>query len=387
MKIVHLSDLHLGKRLNEVSLLEDQEYILNQILKIIENASPDAVVIAGDIYDRSNPSAEAINLFDNFLNQLSRQGLHIFVSSGNHDSPDLIAFGRRLMYSSKAYMSPVYNGNISPITLEDEYGLINFYMLPYISPADVKNVFSEIESIQNYNDAVEFALKKIDIDKTERNILIAHQFITGSETSDSERTIVGGQENVNASVFDGIDYVALGHLHKPQSCGRETIRYCGSPLKYSFSEVNHKKSVTIVDFKAKGSIEISEEPLKPLHEMFMLEKSFKELMSEELRNNELYKNNYLKICLTDETEIPFVARDLNNAYPHIMSIEFLNRKSNDDYKIKFDDNFEKKSELEQFKDFYKIQMDKEMNDEQIKYVAEIIEDVKKLMEADKGGSK
>ncbi|MGL5916835.1 MAG: metallophosphoesterase family protein, partial [Culicoidibacterales bacterium] len=251
MKCIHLSDLHIGKRVNEFSMLDDQAYILTKILNIIDDEQPEVVFISGDVYDKSVPSAEAVALFDDFLYRLSSRKLKTFVISGNHDSPERIAFGGRLMNESGVYMSPVYQKEIAPITLSDTYGLIHVYLLPFIKPTHVRAEFPT-EPIDSYTTAMQVALNHLNIDSTQRNVLLTHQFVAGSLRSESEEMAVGGSDNVAVDVFDAFDYVALGHLHKPQHVGRETIRYCGTPLKYSFSEANDQKSVTVVDFHAKG---------------------------------------------------------------------------------------------------------------------------------------
>ena len=243
MKLIHLSDLHIGKRVNEFSMIEDQEYILKQILKIIDNEAPDGVIIAGDVYDKSVPSAEAVELFDDFIVRLSKRDLPVYIISGNHDSPERLAFGNRLMVSSNIYFSSVYNGKTERFELADEYGTTAIYMLPFVKPSHVRRFYPD-DKIESYTDAIEVAVREMKINQGNRNIIITHQFVTGAERSDSEDISVGGTDNVDASAFDSFDYVALGHIHRPQNVGSETIRYCGSPLKYSFSEAPYEKSVS-----------------------------------------------------------------------------------------------------------------------------------------------
>ena len=248
MKLIHLSDLHLGKRVNEFSMLEDQAYILEQILTIIDAEQPQAVLVAGDIYDKAVPSAEAVQLFDDFLCRLSWRRLQVFVISGNHDSAERIAFGGRLMDGSGIHLSPVYDGTVEPISLTDEWGAVDVYLLPFVKPAHVRRFFPEA-SIESYTDAMAVAISAMEIKEDRRNILLTHQFVTGALRSDSEQISVGGADNVDAAVFASFDYVALGHIHRPQSIGREAVRYCGTPLKYSFSEAGHRKSVTVVELR------------------------------------------------------------------------------------------------------------------------------------------
>ncbi|MBR4942213.1 MAG: exonuclease subunit SbcD, partial [Clostridia bacterium] len=253
MKFLHISDLHLGKRVNEFSMLEEQEEILKQLLGIIDAEEPDGILIAGDVYDKSVPSAEAVQLFDNFLADLARRRKQVFVISGNHDSPERIAFGSRIMSSGGIHLSPVYSGKVKPVTMEDEFGSVNVYMLPFIKPAHVRRFFEE-EDIENYTDALQVAIKAMNLDLSARNVLVAHQFVAGSSVCDSEEISVGGTDNVSSAVFSDFDYVALGHIHGPQNCGSERIRYCGTPLKYSLSEAAHHKSATVVELKNKGEL-------------------------------------------------------------------------------------------------------------------------------------
>lgn len=238
MKFIHLSDLHLGKRLHETSLIEDQAAVLDQIIEIIDRESPNGIFIAGDVYDKSVPSAEAVQLFDKFLVELAKRTVQVFIISGNHDSAERIAFGSQIMGVAGIHLSPVYNGKIEAKSLTDEYGEINVYMLPFIKPSHVRR-FYENEMIESYTDAVKVAIEKMNIDKDKRNVLITHQFVTGATRSESEET-VGGTDNVDANVFDDFDYVALGHLHAPQYCANNKIRYSGTPLKYSFQRQTTK---------------------------------------------------------------------------------------------------------------------------------------------------
>ena len=266
MKLMHLSDLHLGKRLNEFSLMEDQEYILNQILNIAQEQQPDGVLIAGDVYDKAIPSAEAVSLFDDFLYRLSQRRLPVFVISGNHDSAERIAFGSRLLDASGVHLSPVYSGQVAPITLWDEFGPVHFWLLPFLKPIHVRRFYPE-EPTDTYSQAMSAAVSHLALNPEERNVLITHQFVTGASRSDSEELSVGGADHVDADIFQDFDYVALGHLHRPQNCGSAHIRYCGTPLKYSFSEAKDEKSVTIAELREKGSLTVSTIPLKPLREL------------------------------------------------------------------------------------------------------------------------
>lgn len=373
MKIMHLSDLHIGKRVNEYSMLQDQDYILKEILNIIDNEKVETVIIAGDVYDKSVPSAEAVELFDEFLYDLSSRNLNVLIISGNHDSPERIAFGGRLISKSKIYLSPVYNGKVKPITLNDDYGKVNFYLLPFIKPANVRRFFPE-ESIENYTDAVKVAIDNMNVDFSERNILVTHQFVTGAELSESEDISVGGTDNVSREVFDGFDYVALGHIHREQTVGKDNIRYCGTPLKYSFSEANHIKSVTILDFNDKGNIQYKKVELKPFRDMREIRGTYDELT---LKSN--YENtctdDYLHITLTDEDDIPNVISKLRVIYPNIMKLDYDNLRTRSVGTVDVTDDIERKSPLELFAELYKKQNNQDMNEEQEEIMKTLVEEI------------
>ncbi|MBQ3637477.1 MAG: exonuclease SbcCD subunit D, partial [Clostridia bacterium] len=322
MKLLHISDLHLGKRLNDFSLLEDQEAILGRILEIADRERPRAVLISGDIYDRASPSAEAVQLFDDFLFGLALRSLEVFAVSGNHDSPERIAFASRLIDKSGVHLSPVYDGHISETVLLDEYGPVSISVLPFVKPASVRRFFAEGE-IVTYTDAVRAALRELPRDPGVRRVLLAHQYVTGALRSDSEEISVGGLENVDASVFDGFDYVALGHLHSPQNVGSERVRYSGSPLKYSFGESGQEKSVTVAELGDKGELTVRTVPLVPIRDLRSVRGSFRELTGEGAEKSE----DYLRVILTDEQDIPDVVGRLRVFYPNLMKVEYDNRRT------------------------------------------------------------
>lgn len=373
MKLIHLSDLHIGKRVNEFSMLEDQEYILTKIINIIDDEKPEAVLIAGDVYDKSVPSAEAVQLFDDFLVRLAKRNLHTFIISGNHDSAERLAFGGRLMELSGIHLSPVYNGKVEATSLEDENGRVNFYMLPFIKPANVRRFFEE-ETIETYTDAVRVAVENMEIDENERNVLITHQFVTGAERSESEEVSVGGSDNVDASVFDGFDYVALGHIHGPQNIGSEKIRYCGTPLKYSFSEANHKKSVTVVDLGKKGELEIRTVPLTPKHDMREIKGLYEEIVSKENYSG-TDTNDYMHITLTDEDDIPDAISRLRVIYPNLMKIDYDNTRTRSNTVLDTVEDIEHRSPLDLFAEFYEKQNGQAMNKEQLEFSKQLIESI------------
>lgn len=373
MKFIHLSDLHIGKRVNEYSMLEDQRYILKQILKITEEEKPDAVLIAGDIYDKSIPGGDAVMLFDWFLTGLSERKIPVLLVSGNHDSPERLAFGRELLIESEVHISEVFSGKIAKITKEDDYGKIHFYLIPYLKPATVRHYMPE-KDITDYQSAMEAVIESLDVDFHDRNVFLVHQFLTGAFRSESEEVSVGGLDDISAEIFEGIDYVALGHIHRPQSVFRETVRYCGTPLKYSFSEAEHKKSVTVVTMKNKGDVEIKERELIPIRDMRRIKGSY-----EELTNRENYEGtavgDYLAVTLTDEEDIPGVMGRLSSIYPHIMKLEYDNRRTRAAGIDYLGEQAYEKKPGELFEEFYEKQNGMPMTEEQRIYLQELIDSI------------
>ena len=374
MKLVHLSDLHLGKRVNEFSMLEDQKHILWEILRIIGQEKPEGVIIAGDVYDKAVPPAEAVALLDEFLVRLAGMRTEVFIISGNHDSAERIAFGSRLIRESGVHLSPVFSGEIEPCTLTDEYGEVQIRMLPFIKPADVRHAFPE-EEIADYTDAVRTVIRHMNPDPSVRNVLVAHQFVTGAARSDSEDVSVGGMDNVDASVFEPFDYVALGHIHGPQRIGRETVRYCGTPLKYSFSERNHVKSVTVVTLGEKGRTEIRTVPLIPLHDMREIRGTYEELT---LRKNweGTATDDYLHVILTDENDVPDAMARLRVIYPNIMKVDYDNQRTRTASLTGLAEETERKSEMELFEEFYAGQNGQPLSGEQRSFAEALLEKLK-----------
>lgn len=373
MKLIHLSDLHLGKRVNEFSMLEDQAFILQEILRIIDEEQPQAVLLAGDIYDKSVPSGEAVQLFDGFLWELSSRKLQVFVISGNHDSPERLSFGGRLMEGSGIHLSPVYSGKVEPVVLEDAYGPVNVYLLPFLKPAHVRRYFPE-EEIGTYTEALGKAVEALEIHKEQRNVLVTHQFVTGASRSDSEEISVGGSDNVDASVFDDFDYVALGHIHGPQNIGSPRIRYCGTPLKYSFSEVGQQKSVTVAELKEKGTLEVAARPLTPLRDLREIRGSYLEVTAKrfyEGRNRE----DYLHITLTDEEDVPDGAAKLRVIYPNLMRLDYDNARTRSRNLPEGAEEPAAKPPLELFEEFYERQNNQPMTEEQIRFSRELMETI------------
>ena len=373
MKLIHLSDLHLGKRVNEFSMLKDQEFILQECLNIIDREQADAVILAGDIYDKSVPPAEAVTLFDNFLTSLARRSLQVFVISGNHDSPERIAFASRLLETSGIHLSPVYDGTITPVTCTDTFGLVHFYLLPFIKPVHVRRFFPE-EEIVTYTDALGTVIQSMDIDSTDRNVLITHQFVTGAERSESEDISVGGADNVDASVFSDFDYVALGHIHGPQNIGSERIRYCGTPLKYSFSEAGHVKSVTVVELREKGNLNVHTVPLKPLRDLREIRGRFNELVT---RDNYAGTNtkDYVHITLTDEEEIPDVVTRMRVIYQNLMKLDYDNQRTRRIGKVGAAEDVERKTPLELLGELYEKQNASPLSEDQSAFSRNLMEKI------------
>ncbi len=373
MKLIHISDLHLGKRLFEYSMLEDQEYILKRILGIVEEEKPDGVLIAGDVYDKSVPSAEAVQLFDDFLVSLQKTGTQVFVISGNHDSAERIAFGGRLMDASGIHMSPVFGGKTEPYELKDGHGTVKVWLLPFVKPAHVRRYLGE--DIFSYTDAVRAAVSAMEIDPAERNVLVTHQFVTGARRSESEEVSVGGTDNVDASVFEPFNYVALGHLHSPQNCGSERIRYCGTPLKYSFSEAKDGKSVTVVEMGEKGDLSVRTVPLAPKRDMVELKGRYEDLTLRSFYEGKTWQEDYVRVTLTDEEDVPDAIGKLRAVYHRLMKLDYDNRRTRTDRTVSGAEEVESKTPFQLFSEFYELQNNQPMSGEQSEYVRTLIQDI------------
>lgn len=374
MKLIHLSDLHIGKRVNEFSMAEDQKYILNQILEIIDREQPDCVVIAGDVYDKSIPSAEAVQILDDFLTRLAGRKIPTAMISGNHDSPERLSFGAQLMKESGIYVSPVYDGQVQSIGFADEYGEVRVYLLPFLKPATVRHVYEE-ETVESYQDAVETAISHLPLDTSCRNVLVAHQFAAGASRCESEEMSVGGIDQVDVSVFDDFDYVALGHIHSPQSAGRPAVRYCGTPLKYSFSEAGQQKSVSVVELFEKGRVEIREVPLTPLRDMRKIRGTYLELTARSFYQG-TNTEDYIQAILTDEEDIPDGMQKLRIIYPNLMRLEYDNRRTRENRQIQQAADAEEKSETELFSQLYELQNNQPLDEEQKQFLEAVIRQVK-----------
>lgn len=372
MKLLHLSDLHLGKRVNEFSMIDDQRHVLDQILRVIDAERPDAVLIAGDVYDKPVPTAEAVALLDWFLVELSGRQLQVFVISGNHDSAERMAFGGRLMEQSGVHLAPVYDGTVARWTLTDEHGPVHLYLLPFVKPVHVRRCFPERE-IETYTDAVAAAVKAMDVDPAARNVLVTHQFVTGAARCESEEVSVGGSDNVDASVFDGFDYVALGHLHGPQTVGRETVRYCGTPLKYSFSEAHHKKSVTVVELGEKGTVTVRTVPLTPRRDLVELRGAYEEVTRRDFYEGNGYQDSYVHITLTDEEDVPDALGKLRLIYPYLMKLDYDNQRTHAAGVGDEGGDLQRKSPMELLEEFYAMQNGQPMGQEQRQFARQLME--------------
>ncbi|HHW25472.1 MAG TPA: exonuclease SbcCD subunit D [Bacillota bacterium] len=373
MKFFHLSDLHIGKRLFEFSLLEDQRYILGQIIDYARRERPEAVIIAGDVYDKSVPSAEAVQVFDDFLYNLTELCPHVFIIAGNHDSPERLAFAARALDRAGIHISPVWDGSPVKVTLADGCGELDVFMLPFIKPAQAARFFPDAK-IETYTDAVAAAVSALPLDPGRRCVLVTHQFVTGAALCDSEELSVGGADNVDASVFEPFDYVALGHIHSPQHIGRPTLRYCGTPLKYSFSEAKQEKSVTVVEMREKGDTEIRTLPLVPLRDMRELRGRFMELISRESRPAAPCED-YIHIILTDEDEIPDAIGRLREIYPNIMRLDYDNSRTRAEARLEALAHVGGKTPLEMFLEFFEHQNGRPMSDAQREYVMALIAEI------------
>ncbi len=373
MKFIHLSDLHIGKRVNEFSMLEDQEFILKRILGIINDEKPDGVLIAGDIYDRSVPGEEAMQLWDSFLISLAGKKIPVYAISGNHDSAVRFADHSALVETTGIHLSPVYDGNAACYTPEDDFGKVNIYLLPFVKPANVRAAFPE-EQIETYTDACRVAIAHMGVNESERNVILAHQFVTGATRCESEEVVVGGLDNVDASVFDPFDYVALGHIHGKQSIGRESVRYCGTPLKYSFSEKDHKKSVTVVELGKKGDVQIREVPLSPLHNLREIRGTYNELTAKSFYEGTAVED-YIHAVLTDEEDVIDAMARLRVIYPNLMKLSYDNKRTRSNQVIEGAVDVEQRSPLDLFSEFYEKQNNQELSEEQKAFVRSCIESI------------
>ena len=377
MKILHLADLHLGKRVNEMSMIEDQKYILDQIITLIKEESVGIVLLCGDIYDKSIPTIEAIHLLDEFLDQLSKMAIKVLMISGNHDSIDRLSFGKSLFTRSNLYIASQFENEIEKITVKENGITVNFYMLPFVKSAYISHIF-QLQT-DSYEECFRYLIEHTKIDEEETNILLSHQFVTANkknpELSDSETSSLGGIDNIDFHIFDPFDYVALGHIHKPQAMGREMVRYAGSILKYSFSEIHMDKKATILTIDAKKEISLSFHPLKPLRDMREIECSLEELLKKQCDRKS--QEDYMHVILTDEEQILDAIGKVRTIYPNVMQISFKNRrhmKQLESAQIK-EDQISDQSPAELFEQFYKMQNHIDLDEKRLQLVLSVFEEV------------
>lgn len=379
MKLMHLSDLHLGKRLNEFSLLEDQSFILQQLVELVRSEQPDCVLLAGDIYDKPVPPAEAVTLFDDFLNKLA-QLTTVCVTSGNHDSAERLAFGAQLMREGGVHFCGLYTGEPQCVTLQDAYGSVHIYLLPFLKPAHVRHCLppTEAEQVTTYHEALRCAVERLHINAAERNVLVAHQFVTGAQTAGSEAVNVGGVDNIGAEVFAAFDYTALGHIHRAQNVGSERVRYSGTPLKYSFAEWQQEKSVTLVELGEKGRVSVTALPLAPLRDLRKLRGSYEELMSKDFydelpKDSDGLLRDFYHLTLTDEEDVPDAVQKLRSVYKNLLQLEYDNKRTRTDNAIEGAERVVEKSPLELMEEFYQLQNNQALSEKQRAYLQGLLE--------------
>lgn len=373
MKFFHLADLHIGKRLNEFSLLEDQQAILAGILAYADAERPDAALIAGDVYDRPDPPAEAVSLFDAFVTGLADRGVKVFVISGNHDSAVRMAFGSRLMSGRGVWFSPVYGGIVEPVVLSDEFGPVYIWLIPFLKPAIVRAALPEADC-SSYDSAYRAVMQTLPLDLSIRNVAVAHQFLAGSMRCESEEISVGGLDQIGASAFEGFDYAALGHLHTAQAAGAAHIRYCGTPLKYSFSEARDDKALSVVELREKGNVSVRLLPLRPLRDLREICGAYEELTDR--RNYEgTPTGDYLHITLTDEEEIPEAMARLQTVYPNAMKLDYKNLRTGSSNMVGQAQNPEKKTPLELFGELFEKQNNRGLTEAEKGFLTPMIEKI------------
>ena len=377
MKFLHISDLHIGKSVNGFSMIAEQKNAFKQIIGYIKTENLAAVIIAGDVYDRVIPSVEAVRVFDDFLTELANENVAVLLISGNHDSPERINYASRLLSDKRIFFYGAFDGSIHKVALPDEYGEVNFWLMPFIKPTMVRGKFGENE-IENYDDIIKAALDAAEIDYTARNVLVSHQFYTKAGVtptrSESELNPVGGLDAVDAGIIELFDYTALGHLHGRQGIGSEHIRYCGSPIKYSFSEWRHEKSITLVEMGNKGELAVKYLPLIPLHDMREIKGEIDKLMSDDV-SSLANKDDYLRVILTDEDEIIDPMGKLRSVYPNIMSLDFENSRTSIDISAISSDSetIEKLSAYELFGEFFLEIQGSTMSEKQAEIVRNLLE--------------
>ncbi len=388
MRFFHLSDLHIGKQLHHYNLREDQEHILAEVISYAEKLHPDAVVIAGDVYDKSVPSGDAVTVFDDFLTRLSavKPVIPILVIAGNHDSAQRLDYASRLLGSHQIYIAgkapESEEDHLKKITLTDEYGKVNFYLMPFLKPGYVRGLCGG-EMPESYTAAVQAVLEREEIDPGERNVIVSHQFYTGRDsrtgeeispkTCDSELLSVGGIDNVDISVLKEFDYAALGHLHGAQKAGSENVRYCGTLLKYSVSEAGQEKTLHLVTLGAKGDpVNVEKLPLHPLRDVRRVRGELEEIIS---AADPEHRDDYVSVTLTDEIDPYKPKEQLQKVYSHILEVRMDNERTRK--KLEFDEGeIRMEDPLEVFSDFYREMQGREMSEEETEILRFVFDKVK-----------
>ena len=367
MKIMHLGDLHIGKSLGDFDLYEDQKYILEQILNLIKEKSVDVLLIAGDVYDKAIPGEKSVQLLDYFLKRLVETGIKTYMISGNHDSDERLNFGSSLFESNNIYINSKFNGILKKYSLYDEFGELNIYLLPFVKASQVQHFFPE-EKIDSYDMAVRTIIKHSDFDACKRNILVAHQFVAGKddpEIAGSEGLSVhnvGMVEKIGYGSLAEFDYVALGHIHSPQSVGLKHIRYCGSPIKYSLSEVNNNKSVPIITFKDKGEVLVEFAPLLPMRDIRHLRGNIKNLLD---KKNISMENDFIYATLTNEDIVNDAMGIFREYYPNTVKIDYDNSHTKEIENVDITRITQNKTFDELIRDFYMQMYSCDMGEEEL----------------------
>lgn len=368
MKLFHISDLHLGKRVYEFSMLEEQKELLESILNRIEEEKPDVLLITGDVYDKPVPPTEAVKLLDDFLTKLAEKGLHTYIIAGNHDSAQRLEFGKDIIGKNGIHITGSIEKELEHFVETDDFGKVHIWLLPFFKPAHVNGLLGE--SFTSYGEAAKALLDGSNIDRAKRNIILVHQFVTWkgtAERSDSEMLSLGGVEEIDASLFFAFDYAALGHLHSPQKMGKETVRYAGSPMPYSFSEIRQKKGITVVELKGKGDISLDFIPLETKRKFREIKGPLKELLS--AAKAEGGSADYIRCILTDKEALLDPMGQMRSVYPNLMTLEFQQREMENEQEISIDTEDIRPDEL--FAMFFEKQNEKELNGTQEKLLESI----------------
>ena len=373
MILAHISDLHLGKSLHNYSLIEDQDYILEEIAGILVEKKVDVLIIAGDVYDKNVAPEAGLKVLRKFLNRLVEAKIKVLIISGNHDSAERLTFGAEFMTEKGIYFSKVYDGQIEPVVFTDEHGPVNFYLLPFVKPSTVQHYFEE-EKIESWNDALRCAVEHMQVNYSERNVIVAHQNIMNAERCDSEETIIGGQDAVSDEIFKDFDYTALGHIHRQQKIGKYNVMFCGTPLKYSTSEFEHKKVMPLITLGEKGKVDIELLPLVPKRDLRKITGTLDEIMT--AANTDPYNHeDFIDIVLTDENEVMDAISTLRTVYPNVLKISYDNMASRAAENVERLGAVDKKNPFEIFEAFFNSRRGRDMDEDEKEYVHSLIEKI------------